>query len=148
MRIAGSIVFFLALLIGSDADGQVKGTDANSAAAKAAMQKYKDQLAKSAKKSAPKTVSIPAPVPAGKILGASAYDDFIEPVRGLLTKAWQDEAEAFKRSIKEEEARARNAKTIKDKQFHERSAEDYRQRLAAHERNDPAYVNLEALKKK
>jgi hypothetical protein len=80
--------------------------------------------------------------------GAAAYDDFIDPVRELLVKAWESEVDAIKRAIKDDEERGRMAKTPKERQHFERNIADYKARLARVEKNDPPYVNLDVLKKR
>ena len=80
--------------------------------------------------------------------GAAAYDDFIDPVRELLVKDWEREVGAIREAIRGDEERLRVAKSPKERQHFERLIREYKERLAKVEKNDPPYINLDALKKK
>lgn len=99
-----------------------------------------------------KTVFIlrPIPKPAPEDLlrgsgkpGAAAYDNFPEPLRGQLVKAWRGEVAAIKKAIEGDMARLAAATTARERDRYERAIEDYRRRLRARELNSPPYFTRE-----
>lgn len=83
-------------------------------------------------------LSLTSPKPAKT--GAAAYDLYPKEERAQLVKHWEDEREALKRAIKDDEERLASAATAKDKQHFERLIAEYKAKLARHEVNDPPYI--------
>jgi hypothetical protein len=78
---------------------------------------------------------------------AATYDGYQELLRSQLVKEWESEIGRVKRTIAKETEAARLAKTTKDRQHYERSVQEREKRLAELEKNDPLYIDPEALKK-
>jgi len=72
--------------------------------------------------------------------GAAAYDSYPKEERAQLVKDWEEEREALKRAIKDDEERLASATTAKDKQHFERLITEYKAKLTRHEVNDPPYI--------
>lgn len=79
--------------------------------------------------------------------GAAAYDEFIEPVRDRLIQAWKKEIAALQTAIKEDQERLRKATNQKDRAHFQAMVAKYSERLEAVQRNDPPFIDLNALKK-
>lgn len=80
--------------------------------------------------------------------GAAAYDDFVDPVRELMIKEWEAELARCKHFFSIDEQRLRDAKTPAERQKLLKAWEEGKARVERVEKNDPPYINLEALKKK
>jgi hypothetical protein len=75
--------------------------------------------------------------------GAAAYDHFPEPLRSKLVKEWEQELDALKRAITDDEKRLQLAKTVKERQHFETLIYAYKGKLAMHEKNEPPYFTKE-----
>lgn len=72
--------------------------------------------------------------------GADAYNRFPEPLRSQLIKEWEQETEAVRRAIREDEERLRVATSEADRQKYTAYITRYKARLQDLARNDPPYI--------
>ncbi len=80
--------------------------------------------------------------------GAAAYDDYIEPVAGLLRAAYLQELRTLKESIVKDEDRLVTSMNLRERQTLAATVRETRAKVDKLERNDPPYINLEVLKKR
>jgi hypothetical protein len=71
--------------------------------------------------------------------GAAVYDDFPEPERSQLVKAWEVERDDLRKARDADTVRLSRAKTAQDKKKYSDNVSTYKERLAKHEINNPPF---------
>ncbi len=72
--------------------------------------------------------------------GATVYDDFEEPWREKFIKAWENEVESTKQSVKTYQQRSRVARSLNDKQNNIKQMKAAKEKLKTLEKNDPPFL--------